>query len=154
MLVVVIVLLLVLMMYGTDTCVCCWRCVVGVLVMLVLTLLLNTSSNTLSSIYQSSFINTSIPSHHPPLTNPLTGAGGSAPKHIEQFLKEGHLRWDSLGEYLAIAVSLEHLGETTNNKRALQLSKALNNAIERLLQNRKSPGRKVNLLTESIDRTN
>jgi isocitrate dehydrogenase len=72
-----------------------------------------------------------------------TGAGGSAPKHVEQFLKEGHLRWDSLGEYLAIAVSLEHLGETTGNARATTLSKALNNAIERLLQNRKSPGRKV-----------
>ena len=53
---------------------------------------------------------------------------------------------NTLGEYLAIAVSLEHLGETTGNKRALQLSKALNNAIERLLQNRKSPGRKVNQL--------
>lgn len=45
-----------------------------------------------------------------------TGAGGSAPKHVQQFLKEGHLRWDSLGEYLAIAVSLEHLGESTGNK--------------------------------------
>lgn len=75
-----------------------------------------------------------------------TGAGGSAPKHVQQFLKEGHLRWDSLGEYLAIAVSFEHLGETLNNKKALQLSKALNQAIERLLENRKSPGRKVNQL--------
>ncbi len=75
-----------------------------------------------------------------------TGAGGSAPKHVQQFLKEGHLRWDSLGEYLATAVSLEHLGESTDNKRALQLSKALNQAIERLLENRKSPGRKVNQL--------
>jgi isocitrate dehydrogenase len=46
-----------------------------------------------------------------------TGAGGSAPKHVQQFLKEGHLRWDSLGEYLAIAVSLEHLGETTSNEK-------------------------------------
>lgn len=75
-----------------------------------------------------------------------TGAGGSAPKHVEQFLKEGHLRWDSLGEYLAIAVSLEHLGETTKNERAIKLSKALNLAIERILQNRKSPSRKVNEL--------
>ena len=75
-----------------------------------------------------------------------TGAGGSAPKHVDQFVKEGHLRWDSLGEYLAFAVSLEHLGETTGNKRAITLSKALNQAIERLLENRKSPGRKVNQL--------
>lgn len=75
-----------------------------------------------------------------------TGAGGSAPKHVDQFVKEGHLRWDSLGEYLAFAVSLEHLGETTGNKRATTLSKALNQAIERLLENRKSPGRKVNQL--------
>jgi isocitrate dehydrogenase len=58
----------------------------------------------------------------------------------------GHLRWDSLGEYLALAVSFEHLGQTTNNQRALVLSKTLNQAIERLLQNRKSPGRKVNQL--------
>lgn len=75
-----------------------------------------------------------------------TGAGGSAPKHVDQFLKEGHLRWDSLGEYLAVAVSLEHLGETTKNSRATNLSKSLNQAIERLLENRKSPGRKVNQL--------
>lgn len=75
-----------------------------------------------------------------------TGAGGSAPKHVQQFLKEGHLRWDSLGEYLAIAVSFEHLGESTNNKKAIGLGKALNQAIERLLENRKSPGRKVNQL--------
>lgn len=75
-----------------------------------------------------------------------TGAGGSAPKHVQQFLKEGHLRWDSLGEYLAMAVSLEHMAETTGNKRAAALGKALNQAIERLLENRKSPGRKVNQL--------
>jgi isocitrate dehydrogenase len=75
-----------------------------------------------------------------------TGAGGSAPKHVQQFVKEGHLRWDSLGEYLAIAVSLEHMGETTHNERATKLSKTLNQAIERLLENRKSPGRKVNQL--------
>jgi isocitrate dehydrogenase len=75
-----------------------------------------------------------------------TGAGGSAPKHVQQFLKEGHLRWDSLGEYLAIAVSLEHLSETTGNKKAGVLAKALNQAIERILVNRKSPSRKVNEL--------
>lgn len=75
-----------------------------------------------------------------------TGAGGSAPKHVQQFLKEGHLRWDSLGEYLAVAVSFEHMGETTGNKKALALSKALNQAIERILINRKSPSRKVNEL--------
>jgi isocitrate dehydrogenase len=75
-----------------------------------------------------------------------TGAGGSAPKHVEQFLKEGHLRWDSLGEYLALAVSFEHYYEVTKNEKALKLGNALNKAIERLLQNRKSPGRKVNQL--------
>lgn len=75
-----------------------------------------------------------------------TGAGGSAPKHVEQFLKEGHLRWDSLGEYLAIAVSFEHLAETTGNKGAADLGKALNQAVERILQNRKSPSRRVNEL--------
>jgi isocitrate dehydrogenase len=75
-----------------------------------------------------------------------TGAGGSAPKHVQQFLKEGHLRWDSLGEYLAVAVSLEHLAQTTGNKGALNLGNALNKAIERLLENRKSPSRKVNEL--------
>eukprot|EP00392_Amoebophrya_sp_AT5.2_P019146 g19880.t1 len=75
-----------------------------------------------------------------------TGAGGSAPKHVEQFVKEGHLRWDSLGEYLAMAVSLEHMGETTNNERAKLLAKTLNLAIGRLLENRKSPSRKVNEL--------
>jgi isocitrate dehydrogenase len=75
-----------------------------------------------------------------------TGAGGSAPKHVQQFVEEGHLRWDSLGEYLAMAVALEHLGETTNNDRATKLGAALNNAIGRLLSNRKSPSRKVNEL--------
>jgi isocitrate dehydrogenase len=75
-----------------------------------------------------------------------TGAGGSAPKHVEQFLKEGHLRWDSLGEYLAVAVSFEHMAETTGSKQAGKLGATLNKAIERLLENRKSPGRKVNQL--------
>jgi isocitrate dehydrogenase len=73
-----------------------------------------------------------------------TGAGGSAPKHVQQFLKEGHLRWDSLGEYLALAVSLEHLGVAGDNHRATLLAKTLNMAIGRLLDNRKSPSRKVN----------
>jgi isocitrate dehydrogenase len=75
-----------------------------------------------------------------------TGAGGSAPKHVQQFVKEGHLRWDSLGEYLALAVSFEHLAQTQNNKKAATLGKTLNQAIERLLENRKSPSRKVNEL--------
>jgi isocitrate dehydrogenase len=75
-----------------------------------------------------------------------TGAGGSAPKHVQQFVEEGHLRWDSLGEYLATAVSLEHMGQTTGNERATKLANALNSAVGRLLQNRKSPGRKVNQL--------
>lgn len=61
-------------------------------------------------------------------------------------LEQGHLRWDSLGEYLALAVSFEHLAETTKNARAEKLGRALNKAIERLLENRKSPGRKVNQL--------
>jgi isocitrate dehydrogenase len=75
-----------------------------------------------------------------------TGAGGSAPKHVQQFVKEGHLRWDSLGEYLAMAVSLEHMAQTTGNARAKTLGDSLNNAIGRLLENRKSPSRKVNEL--------
>jgi isocitrate dehydrogenase len=72
-----------------------------------------------------------------------TGAGGSAPKHVDQFLQEGHLRWDSLGEYLAMAVAFEHLGEQGNEK-ATMLGSTLNEAIGRLLDNRKSPSRKVN----------
>mgnify|MGYP002795022195 FL=1 len=75
-----------------------------------------------------------------------TGAGGSAPKHIQQFLKEGHLRWDSLGEFLALAVSLEHLSEKFNNKKALILSETLDQATEEFLRNDKSPSRKVNEL--------
>ena len=73
-----------------------------------------------------------------------TGAGGSAPKHIQQFLDEGHLRWDSLGEFLALAVSLEHLSKTFDNDRALILSEALDEANTTYLQNDKSPSRKVN----------
>jgi isocitrate dehydrogenase len=75
-----------------------------------------------------------------------TGAGGSAPKHVQQFLSENHLRWDSLGEFLAIAVSLEHLGEKDNNDKAIVLGETLDNATEKLLLNRKSPSRKVNEL--------
>jgi monomeric isocitrate dehydrogenase len=61
-----------------------------------------------------------------------TGAGGSAPKHVQQFEKEGHLRWDSLGEYLAMAVSLEDLSAKTANKRAALLAKTLLGAISKL----------------------
>ena len=75
-----------------------------------------------------------------------TGAGGSAPKHVQQFVSEGHLRWDSLGEFLALAVSLEHLGTIFNNPQAILLSKALDTATERLLANSKGPSRKVNEL--------
>ena len=75
-----------------------------------------------------------------------TGAGGSAPKHVQQFLSEGHLRWDSLGEFLALAVSLEHLGNTTNNKEALVLAETLDTATDVFLDNKKSPSRKVNEL--------
>ncbi|WP_298145435.1 NADP-dependent isocitrate dehydrogenase [Flavobacterium sp.] len=72
-----------------------------------------------------------------------TGAGGSAPKHVEQFLSEGYLRWDSLGEFLAIGVSLEHLGQTQNNAKALVLSETLDQATEKFLDEDKSPARKV-----------
>ncbi|MEM7486289.1 MAG: NADP-dependent isocitrate dehydrogenase [Bacteroidota bacterium] len=75
-----------------------------------------------------------------------TGAGGSAPKHVQQFLEEGHLRWDSLGEFLALGVSLEHYGEKNQNKKALVLAEALDNATEKFLDNDKSPSRKVNEL--------
>ncbi len=72
-----------------------------------------------------------------------TGAGGSAPKHVEQFIEEGYLRWDSLGEFLALGVSLEHLGQTQNNAKALVLSETLDTATEKFLENDKSPARKV-----------
>jgi len=72
-----------------------------------------------------------------------TGAGGSAPKHVQQFVKEGHLRWDSLGEFLALTVSLEHMAKTTDNKRAMLLSTTLDKAIAKYLENRKSPSRKA-----------
>ena len=72
-----------------------------------------------------------------------TGAGGSAPKHVQQFLEENHLRWDSLGEFLALAVSLEHLGTTNNNPKALVLGETLDEATDKFLENDKSPSRKV-----------
>jgi len=75
-----------------------------------------------------------------------TGAGGSAPKHVQQFNQENHLRWDSLGEFLAFAVSLNHLGEFANNPKAIVLGNALDDATTKLLANRKSPSRKVNEL--------
>ena len=72
-----------------------------------------------------------------------TGAGGSAPKHVQQFVQEGHLRWDSLGEYLALAVSLEDLGVKAGNARARQLAATLTEAVAQLLDQRKSPSREV-----------
>jgi isocitrate dehydrogenase len=75
-----------------------------------------------------------------------TGAGGSAPKHVQQFIEEGHLRWDSLGEFMALAVSLEHLAERYDNPKAQIIADALNKATIELLDNRKSPSRKVNEL--------
>ncbi|MGE3842213.1 MAG: NADP-dependent isocitrate dehydrogenase [Vicinamibacterales bacterium] len=72
-----------------------------------------------------------------------TGAGGSAPKHVQQFNRENHLRWDSLGEFLALAVSLEHLSKVTGNPRAAVLGAALDQATGKLMENRKSPSRKV-----------
>ena len=72
-----------------------------------------------------------------------TGAGGSAPKHVEQLLEENHLRWDSLGEFLALAVSLNHYSLVNNNSKAKVLSETLDNATEKLLENKKGPSRKV-----------
>jgi isocitrate dehydrogenase len=72
-----------------------------------------------------------------------TGAGGSAPKHVQQFLGENHLRWDSLGEFLALAVSLEHLGNKNDNAKALVLAETLEEATNTFLENNKSPSRKV-----------
>jgi isocitrate dehydrogenase len=71
-----------------------------------------------------------------------TGAGGSAPKHVDQFEKENHLRWDSLGEFLALAVSLEHLANVTGNSKARILGEALDSATGQFLLNDKSPSRK------------
>ena len=72
-----------------------------------------------------------------------TGAGGSAPKHVDQFTQQGYLRWDSLGEFLALAVSLEHLGTVFNNSKALVLSETLGLATEQFLANDKSPARRI-----------
>ena len=73
-----------------------------------------------------------------------TGAGGSAPKHVEQFMEEGHLRWDSLGEFLALAASFDHLGNNSNNPKALILGETLDIATSKYLDENKSPSRKVN----------
>jgi isocitrate dehydrogenase len=75
-----------------------------------------------------------------------TGAGGSAPKHVQQFTNEGHLRWDSLGEFMAIVVSLEHLAQMNDNPKAKILADTLDTAIEYVLKNGKSPMRKVGQL--------
>jgi isocitrate dehydrogenase len=72
-----------------------------------------------------------------------TGAGGSAPKHVEQFIQEGYLRWDSLGEFLALGASLEHLGQTLNNAKAIILAETLDVATEKFLANDKSPARQL-----------
>ena len=72
-----------------------------------------------------------------------TGAGGSAPKHVQQFVKEGHLRWDSLGEFLALSVSIEDLAQKTGNAKAAILAKALDQANDQFLDSNKSPSRKV-----------
>ncbi|MDO8803331.1 MAG: NADP-dependent isocitrate dehydrogenase [Elusimicrobiota bacterium] len=72
-----------------------------------------------------------------------TGAGGSAPKHVQQFQREGYLRWDSIGEFSALGASLEHLGGTFGNDRALVLAEALDQAISKFLENNKSPARRV-----------
>jgi isocitrate dehydrogenase len=75
-----------------------------------------------------------------------TGAGGSAPKHVEQFTEEGYLRWDSLGEFLALGASLEHLGQSLSNEKAIVLSETLDQANDAFLQNDKSPARRVGQL--------
>ncbi len=75
-----------------------------------------------------------------------TGAGGSAPKHVQQFVREGHLRWDSLGEMLALGVSFEHLGNTFGNEKAKVLASTVDTAVGQYLEQGKSPSRKVNEL--------
>jgi isocitrate dehydrogenase len=72
-----------------------------------------------------------------------TGAGGSAPKHVEQFVEEGHLRWDSLGEFLALAESLDHMGRASNHAKAKVFAEALHKANTKFLDSDKSPSRKV-----------
>ena len=78
-----------------------------------------------------------------------TGAGGSAPKHVQQFVKEGHLRWDSLGEYCALVPSLELAAQKTDNQKAAVLAECLSEAISKYLENGKSPSRKVNEIDNS-----
>jgi isocitrate dehydrogenase len=73
-----------------------------------------------------------------------TGAGGSAPKHVQQLVKEGHLRWDSLGEYCALVPSLELIAEKTGNQKAALLAQTLDQAITKYLENGRLPSRKVN----------
>ena len=75
-----------------------------------------------------------------------TGAGGSAPKHVQQFVKEGHLRWESLGEFLALSESLAHCGRSTNNAKAKVLAETLERASGKLMDNKKSPGRELGQL--------
>jgi len=75
-----------------------------------------------------------------------TGAGGSAPKHVQQFLKEGHLRWDSLGEFCALTASFEHISQNFNNAKAQVLAETLDTAVASVLENGKSPSRKANEL--------
>jgi isocitrate dehydrogenase len=75
-----------------------------------------------------------------------TGAGGSAPKHVEQFQQEGYLRWDSLGEFLALGASLEHLAQTHKNEKAQVLADALDVAIGKILEFNRAPARKVGQL--------
>jgi isocitrate dehydrogenase len=77
-----------------------------------------------------------------------TGAGGSAPKHVQQFVAENHLRWDSLGEYMALTASLEHLADTTDNPRARLLGTTLDAAVGRVLDENRSPSRKVNQIDD------
>ena len=78
------------------------------------------------------------------LTSNFFVQGGSAPKHVEQFLKEGHLRWDSLGEYLATAIGFQELGQRTDNAKSVLLGDTLMSAVGKWLDNSRSPGRKVN----------
>ena len=75
-----------------------------------------------------------------------TGAGGSAPKHVQQFLKEGHLRWESLGEFLALSESLAHFSRANKNAKAQVLADTLDRATGKLMENKKSPGRELGQL--------
>ena len=75
-----------------------------------------------------------------------TGAGGSAPKHVQQLVEENHLRWDSLGEFMALVASYEHLANTQDNKEAMLLSRTLDEAVGKFLDNDKSPSRKAGQL--------